>query len=73
MSTAIFSAPARAAFSRACLAAGEWRVDDKVTVRLKAPDDPKPVVREKDGTKQLVLPVNFDPEGKATFAVETSW
>jgi hypothetical protein len=54
-------------------AAGEWRVDDKVTVRVKAPGDPKPVVREKDGAKQLLLPVTFDAQGRAAIESEVSW
>jgi len=51
----------------------EWRVDDKLTVLLKAPRDAKPVVREKDGTKQLLLLVKFDPQGNAAFETELSW
>ena len=54
-------------------AAGEWRVDDKVTVRLKGADASTATVREKDGAGQLLLPVKFDGQGKAAFEVEMSW
>jgi hypothetical protein len=54
-------------------AAGEWRVDDKLTVRVKTPADSKPMLRETNGTKQLLLRVPFDAQGKAAIEVETSW
>jgi len=54
-------------------AAGEWRVDDKLTVRVKSPADAKALVREKADGKQVLLPAKFDGQGKATFEVELSW
>ena len=52
---------------------GEWRVDDRLTVRVTSTQGPTPLTREKDGQKQLVLPVRFDVEGKAAVEVEVSW
>jgi hypothetical protein len=54
-------------------AAGEWRVDDKLTVRVKSENNSVPVVREKGGSRQLLLPVKFDAGGKTSFEVETTW
>jgi hypothetical protein len=54
-------------------AAREWRVDDKLTVRVKGLAGSEPLVREKDGAKQLVLPLTFDADGKSAFEVETTW
>jgi hypothetical protein len=51
----------------------EWRVDDKLTLLVKSGADAKPLVREKDGMRQLLLPVKFDADGKAAFELETSW
>jgi mono/diheme cytochrome c family protein len=51
----------------------EWKVDDKVRVRLNGSDLGSPAVREKDGKKQLLLPVKFDSQGKATFELEIAW
>ena len=52
---------------------GEWRVDDKLTVRLKGVVSSSARVREQNGVKQLLLPVKFDAQGNATFDVEVSW
>lgn len=50
----------------------EFVVDGKVTIRTKGLDKTKPIIREDNGSKQLVAPVPFG-SGKASFEVEMSW
>lgn len=54
-------------------AAGEWRVDDKVTLRLDGADAAKAAVREKNGAKQLLLPLQWTADSNAVFVLEVSW
>ncbi|MDB5333443.1 MAG: hypothetical protein JWP03_4594 [Phycisphaerales bacterium] len=53
---------------------GEWVADGKITVRLapNAAGVGQPVIRESNGSKQLLLPVTFN-NGTASFTVEMSW
>jgi cytochrome c553 len=55
--------------------AGEWTVDNKLTVRVTAggsADAIEPAVRDGNGGKELVVPVKFN-NGDAAFDVEMSW
>jgi hypothetical protein len=55
--------------------AGEWTVDDKLTIRLTAGGSAggiKPLVRDGNGGKELIVPVKFS-DGAAMFDVEMSW
>jgi hypothetical protein len=49
-----------------------WKVDDKVTVRVKAPDGAKPTLREADRGKQLLVPLDLKVGG-ASVDVELAW
>ena len=49
--------------------AGEWKVDDTLTVKVKA-DGVMPVVRERGTTKQLVVPIELRNGAPATVEVE---
>ena len=52
---------------------GVWDVDGgKLTVTLKSADKLAPVVRDSNGEKQLLVPVQFK-DGAASFDVEMSW
>jgi mono/diheme cytochrome c family protein len=55
--------------------AGAWKVDDKLTVRLTAgasAEGIKPIVRDGNGGKELIVPVRFN-KGAAAFDVEMTW
>ena len=51
---------------------GIWVVDGKLTLKLDLPNGLTPVVRESDGQKQLLVPVQLS-NGTASFDVEMAW
>jgi mono/diheme cytochrome c family protein len=51
---------------------GTWVVDGKMTLKLDLPAGLAPVVREVEGGKQLLVPVQLT-NGSASFDVEMSW
>ena len=52
---------------------GTWRVDDKLTVRLRAPAGVEAVVRERGAVKQLVMPIPLREGSETVFDVEMAW
>ena len=51
---------------------GSWKVDDKLTVRVKTPGAP-PVVRERGPAKQLLVPVELKDGMPASLEIELAW
>jgi mono/diheme cytochrome c family protein len=53
-------------------AAGVWRVDDKLTVRVTPPQGATPLVREQGGARQLLVPLDL-ARGTVGCEVEIMW
>jgi len=51
---------------------GIWVVDGKLTLKLDLPSGTTPTVRDSDGQKQLLVPVQVN-NGSTSFDVEMSW
>jgi hypothetical protein len=51
---------------------GVWTVDGKLTLKLSLADKLQPKVRESNGQKQLLVPVQLN-SGPVSFEVEMSW